>query len=118
MPILKKPEYDGVIDGQVVTHAVKVPKMKNGRVVRFPWVTPEGVERWMVVKETRLVVQWAWDHDRREWVTEDVWKSRRKGPNAGKVLVSKHDDMYRAMAERQRRANAKLRRAAKKARKK
>lgn len=109
-PLLPKPDFRGQFDGQVTTLDVKVAKVKDGKVVRFPWRTPTGETRWMVVKETQCQVQWAWDAVEGEWVTENVWKARRNAVEKGRVLASKHTDLHKRLAERQRRENARLKR--------
>lgn len=109
MPDLPKPEYTGSFDGQVRTLSVKVPTGK-----RFPWHAPSGKTVWLPVVESRVVVQWTWDHDRREWVDDDTWRRRRCGPNVGKFSVSKRTPLERMLAERQRRQNNKLRQLRKK----
>lgn len=78
MPTLKMPDYRGKFDGQCVTIDVRRPKRKNGRAVRFPWNAPSGKTVWMTVKETQCSVEWVWDGFTREWVTRDVWNSRRR----------------------------------------
>ena len=103
MPIdqlLPKPEFKGQKDGQCRS----IPwRVETGG--RFPWYPP-GRDKpiWLKVVESRVMICWIWDHQEGEWIDGDTWKMRRVGPNAGKILVSKHDDLHRQLADRQRKS--------------
>ena len=97
---LPAPPFRGVTDGQCRTVEWRV---KTGK--RFPWTPPGRAEPiWLPVIEGRCIICWIWDAREREWVDADIWRMRRAGQNAGKICVSKHDDLHRQFADRQRRA--------------
>lgn len=97
---IDKPQYDGSFEGQVIVALVKFPTGK-----RFPLTMPDGKEIWMQVKEQREVVEWAWTGT--EWVDGDIWRQMRSGRKIGSVVASKHDELHKLFAERQRRSNKK-----------
>ena len=98
--LLPKPDFKGHTDGQCRT----IPwRVSTGG--RFPWYPPGRDEPiWLEVKESRVMICWIWDKRKQEWVDGDTWAERRNGPNSGRVMVSKHDDLHRRLADRHRRS--------------
>jgi|8_EtaG_2_1085327.scaffolds.fasta_scaffold00012_99 hypothetical protein len=103
MPQLPKPEYIGAFHGQTRTLTYRV---KTGK--RFPWKAPSGQTVWIPIKESRISLEWTWDANDRKWLTDIEWKRKYPAPNAGKFQVSKHSDLHKRLAERQRQQNRNL----------
>jgi hypothetical protein len=80
------PKDRGAMLGHVVTINRSVATGK-----RFPWVPPGKTEPvWLPVKETRVIIVWAWDG--RKWIRGDEWAARfiRTAP-PGTKFPSKND---------------------------
>ena len=108
---LPRPDFEGGVHGECRSREERQPKRRpDGKIVRRPYPRPDGSTGWAAVMIKVIVIDWVWDARQREWLSEDAWRVRYPSPNAGRVVVSKHDfgpiaRLRRQLAERKRREN-------------